>query len=42
VDGHWEYTVMPQGVKNAANHFATLVERRFGPIRDDVVEKLPI
>jgi hypothetical protein len=35
VDGHYEYCVMPQGAKNAANHFATLVEKRFGPLRDD-------
>jgi hypothetical protein len=27
--------VMPQEAKNAANHFATLVERKFGPLRDD-------
>jgi hypothetical protein len=30
VDGHYEYVVMPQGAKNAANHFARMVEKAFG------------
>jgi hypothetical protein len=36
VDGHWEYAVMPQGAKNAASHFAALVEEAFGSLRDDL------
>jgi hypothetical protein len=27
VDGHFEYIVMPQGAKNAANHFARMIEK---------------
>jgi hypothetical protein len=30
VDGHYEYVVMPQGARNAANHFARMVENAFG------------
>jgi len=36
VDGHWEYAVMPQGAKNAASHFAALVEEAFGSLREDL------
>jgi transposase InsO family protein len=35
VDKHYEYKVMPMGAKNAASHFASMVEDGFGPIRDN-------
>jgi len=40
VDDHYEYVVMPQGAKNAANHFASMVEVAFGDLRDDTTNKL--
>jgi len=42
VDAHYEYKVMPQGAKNAANHFASLVETAFGHLRDNKLQKMMV
>jgi len=35
VDNHYQYSVMPMGAKNSANHFANIVQKAFGDMKDN-------